>query len=621
VGPIAQPALVQVPATVGEEKKEQAPPRMNRRRAWAVGLGGVAVCALLIAGFFWLKSSTRPPRVLNYRQLTADRQLKGVPPCGLSSAVLTDGPRVFFAEPTSSVAQVSASGGEVVNVISPFACFIFSDISPDKTELLGQGVVNGSPFDQPLWSLSIASGQARRLGNLTGYSPKWSPDGQRIAYATAKDTFGPSEVYIASKDGGDARRLVRFEKGLVKPASWSPAGNVLRLWKWEAPCSSLWEVSADGTNLHRVTLFAGEDNCRVGRQSWTPDGRYSILSVGDPNLGRADIWVIRETQSSFLHSSAKPVQLTTGPLSFWNAVPSPDSKQIFAVGGQKRGELVRYDLRLQRLEPFLSGISAEHLDFSRDGKWVVYVTFPEGILWRSKVDGSDRMQLTTSPLHVVLPRWSPDGKRIAFSGNVSGGFQKIYVVSAEGGKPEVVSEEQADEVEPTWSPDSNSLIFGPSQWSARQISSVDLRTGRVSAIPGSRGLYSPRTSPDGRFIVAKDTPGNRKLMLFDLQKQKWSELLDSAITGAASADENPGWPQWSGDSKYVYAGAKRGTQGYSFYRVGIANHKLERVATVEVPEGTTGIWGTWMGVTPDGSPLLLRDQSIQEIYALDVDLP
>jgi Tol biopolymer transport system component/DNA-binding winged helix-turn-helix (wHTH) protein len=621
VGSLAQPALLQVPVMVREEEKEETSPKANGRRLWAVGLGSAAVCALLIAGFFWLKSSTRPPRVLRYRQLTTDRQLKGVPPCGLGSALVTDGPRVFFAEPTSSVAQVPANGGEVVKVSSPFACFLFSDISPDKTELLGGGQVNSTPFDKPLWSLSVANGQARRLGNLTGYSPMWSPDGQRIAYASAKDVFGPSEVYIAAKDGSGARRLVRFEKGVGGPTSWSPAGNVLRMTKWEAPCSSLWEVSADGTNLHRMMLFAGEENCEVQGQSWSPDGRYSILSVGDPNLGRADIWVIRETQSSFLRNTAKPVQLTAGPLSFWNAVPSLDGKQIFAIGGEKRGELVRYDLRLQRLEPFLSGISADHLDFSRDGKWVAYVTFPEGILWRSKVDGSDRMQLTTSPLHVVVPRWSPDGKRIAFSGNVSGGLQKIYVVSAEGGKPDVVSEEQADEVDPTWSPDGNSLIFGPSQWSAHQISSVDLLTGRVSAIPGSRGLYSPRMSPDGRFIVAIDTPGNRKLMLFDRQTQKWSELLDSAITGAASPQENPGWPQWSGDSKYVYVGAKTGAQGYSFYRVGIANHQLERVATVEVPEGTTGVWGTWMGVTPDGSPLLLRDQSIHEIYALDVDLP
>ena len=116
VGSLAQPALLQVPVMVREEEKEETSPKANGRRLWAVGLGSAAVCALLIAGFFWLKSSTRPPRVLRYRQLTTDRQLKGVPPCGLGSALVTDGPRVFFAEPTSSVAQVPANGGEVVKV-------------------------------------------------------------------------------------------------------------------------------------------------------------------------------------------------------------------------------------------------------------------------------------------------------------------------------------------------------------------------------------------------------------------------------------------------------------------------------------------------------------------------
>jgi Tol biopolymer transport system component/DNA-binding winged helix-turn-helix (wHTH) protein len=623
VCPITQPAAVPG-VTVEEEKKGGASQKTSRQKAWAVGFGGAIVCVLLGAAFLWFRSSTRPPRVLTYRQLTTDRQHKGLNFCGngFSSKLVTDGPRVFFAVPTSSVAQVPASGGEVVTVSSPFACFLFSDISPDKTELLGTGTdpVNGYPIDQPLWSLSVANGQARRLGNLTGYHPVWSSDGQRIAYASAKDILGPGEVYIAAKDGSSARRLVRFEKSMVWPMSWSPAGNVLSLGVWERPrpCTSLWEVSADGTNLHRLTPFAGEENCEVVGQSWSPDGRYSILTIADPYLRRADIWLIRETQSAFLSRAAKPVQLTSGAMNFWNAVPSPDGKQIFAIGGQHLGELVRYDSSARRLEPMLSGISAEHLDFSRDGKWVTYVSFPEGSLWRSKVDGSNRMQLTTPPLGAVLPRWSPDGTRIAFTGQVSGGFYKIYVVSAEGGKPEVVSEEQADEVDPTWSPDGNSLIFGPSQWSAHQISSLDLRTGHVSAIPGSKGLFTPRMSPDGRFIVAGDTPGNRKLLLFDQQTQKWSELLDSSLTGATSPS---GWPQWSGDSKYVYVGAKTGTQGYSVYRVAIADHKLERVARFEVPEGTIGVWGPWFGVTPDGSPLLLRDLSIDEIYALDVDLP
>jgi len=294
-------------------------------------------------------------------------------------------------------------------------------------------------------------------------------------------------------------------------------------------------------------------------------------------------------------------------------MPSPDGKQVFAIGGQFRGELARYDLKSGQFGPFLSGISAEQLDFSKDGNWVAYVTFPDGILWRSRVDGSERMQLTSSPLRVEVPRWSPDGTRIAFAGYPPEGPWKIYLVSADGGKPEVVSESQNDELDPTWSPDGNTLIFGGHMFSAEtRISSLDLRTRRVSTIPGSQGLFSPRISPDGRFIVAMDAPATLKLFLFDQQTQKWSELLNRNKPTA-------GWHQWSNDSKSVYVWDLENEAALS--RVRIGDRKIQRVVEFAVPKGLTGAAGGWMGVAADGSPLLLRDLSIQEIYALDVDWP
>ncbi len=616
IGPVAPLSPTQSAVKV-EETKEAPPPRTRRGEWWVLGLGLAGLCVLFAAGIHWIQYWTRPPKVLGYRQLTADRQPKGVS-CGLRwSALVTDGPRVFFAETGSPVSQVAASGGEIVKISSLVPCFVISDISPDKTELLGISQSETGASDQSLWRLSVASGQAQRVGNLIGHAATWAPDGQRIAYATGNDARGPGDVYIATKDGSDARKIVRFEKGSVASIRWSPVGNVLRMTVWEGSSNcSLWEISADGTYPHRITLFPGKPGKDYSLRSWTADGRYSLLTVKRPGLPGADIWVLRETQSRFLRASAEPTQLTTGAMSFSSPVPSPDGKHIFAIGGLVRGQLVRYNLRLRRLEPYLSGISADHVDFSRDGKWVTYVTFPEENLWRSRVDGSDRMQLTMPPLHVALPRWSPDGTRIAFTGRLVGGYWKIYVVSAEGGKPETVAEDQGDAVEPTWSPDGNSLIFGPSQFSTQKISSVDLRTGRVSVIPESKGLYTPRMSPDGRFILAEDTPSNSKLLLFDQQTQKWTILLD----GKATRVGNFGYPQWSGDGKYVYV--KSGTDKASLvYRVGVADHKVERVAQFDVPEGLTGVWGSWVGVTPDGSPLVLRDLSIQEIYALDVDLP
>ena len=103
------------------------------------------------------------------------------------------------------------------------------------------------------------------------------------------------------------------------------------------------------------------------------------------------------------------------------------------VGRSYRGELGRGESKSGRFTPFLSGISAEHVAFSKDGQWVAYDSYPEGILWRSKADGSEKMQLSSPPMFAAMPRWSPDGKQIAFCGYSLGKPGRIYLVSANGG--------------------------------------------------------------------------------------------------------------------------------------------------------------------------------------------
>ena len=79
------------------------------------------------------------------------------------------------------------------------------------------------------------------------------------------------------------------------------------------------------------------------------------------------------------------------------------------------------------------------LEFSRDGQWVTYISFPEGTLWRSKSDGSERLQLTFLPMRASVPRWSPDNTQIAFSAYLPGTTTpNIYLISSKGGTPQQI---------------------------------------------------------------------------------------------------------------------------------------------------------------------------------------
>ena len=134
--------------------------------------------------------------------------------------------------------------------------------------------------------------------------------------------------------------------------------------------------------------------------SWTPDGRYYIFEAVRPGSNNSNLWALREKTGPLGRPSREPVQLTTGPLDFYMPVSSVDGHKLYVIGVQKRGELVRYDAKSGQFRPFLSSIWAEQLDFSRDGRWVAYVLYPEGSLWRSKLDGSERLQLTFAPAQV-----------------------------------------------------------------------------------------------------------------------------------------------------------------------------------------------------------------------------
>lgn len=327
-----------------------------------------------------------------------------------------------------------------------------------------------------------------------------------------------------------------------------------------------------------------------------------------------NIWALPDQHPFWREVSREPIRLTTGPLNFGSPLPSRDGKKLYVEGWQPRAELVRYNIKSGGFVPLLPDNPVAEVEYSRDGKYVTYVTYTDRTLWRSKADGSERVQLTYSPFQATEPHWSPDGSLIAITGAKAGESPRIYVVPAAGGPPEQLSSGQM-EVDATWSKDGNTLAFGnePSTGhpESEKITLLDLKTRHLTELPGSRGRCCPRWSPDGHYIAALPDD-NQVLLIFEVATQKWRRVAENL--GAI------GFMTWSPDSKYLGFDTLF-TADPGFYRMRVADWQIERLIRLRDVRRFNDVFGPWSGMAPDGSPLLVRDISTQEIYALDSELP
>ena len=556
----------------------------------------VIVMLAITATLVWLYLPPAPPRVLATTQLTND----GVRKLGL----LTDGLRLYITESKGSsmfLVQASVAGGETSTIPTTFPDISLVDISPDHSRLLVKGILVDRFNEAEFWVLPLPSGSPLRVADVAGSDGGWSPDGRQLVFARGED------VYLAKADGTDTRRLFTMAHG-SSDLRFSPDSTRIRFNARKDNSMSIWEIRADGTNLHPVLpgwRSPPSDCCGA----WSANGHYFFFLSNTPLGG--NIWALQESNSVFRKHDSKPFQLTAGPMLFRALTPSPDGKKLFAEGFQARGELIRYDAQRRGFVPFLSGISASDLRFSRDGKWVAYVSYPEGTLWRSRVDGSDRLQLTSPPVIAAQPHWSPDGTQIAFMEMQTRPW-KILLVSAKGGVAQEMLAENHDQVDAEWSPDGKQMVFARFSGEQKSIQLLDLNSKQVSIVPGSQGLFSPRWSPDSRYLAALTCDSKLKIVIFDFKSQKWSDWV--------SGPGMRGYPAWSRDGNYLYFDNYL-TDAPGYYRVKLGQTHPELLVDTRDVKRNFGQKGTWSGITPDDSPLFLRDTSTDEIYALDLELP
>jgi Tol biopolymer transport system component len=562
---------------------EAASPR-RKRSVIAWSLVALSVVALALVAYFVLtsRSSFAPVRIGEYTQLTHEGHA--------GSVGGTDGSRLFLGRGISKqLGEVAIVGGEIaplpINVSKPW----LDDISPDGSTLLVESYEQGISPTRPLYSVPVIGGSRRFIANVAGAA--YTQDGKNVIYG-----LPDGNTYMMRSDGSEPHKIASM--GFPAGLAWSPDGTMIRFTKDH----QVWEMSPSFTNAHPLLPGWRTDQGQCCG-SWSPDGRFFFfISAPGPQ-----IWVRDERRSLFRLHPSPPVQLTSGPIAWGGPVLAKDGKTIFADGSTRRGELVRFESKSNQPQPFLGGISADLLSFSKDGRAVAYVSFPEGTLWKANREGRERMQLTTPPLQVNWMNWSPDGTQIVFDGTAQGS-REAYIVSSEGGAAQrLLPEDKEEESDPTWSPDGRKIVFGARIAKDRksEIRMLDMASRQVTTLPASQGMFSPHWSPDSRFIMtaSKDTS---RIYLFDVKSQQWSTLYAGVCA----------YPTWSMDSHYVYF--LRYASDRAVLRIPITGGDPQMVVDLK-DFHLTGTLSLWLGLDPTDAPLLLRDVGTNDIYALRLE--
>jgi Tol biopolymer transport system component/DNA-binding winged helix-turn-helix (wHTH) protein len=606
VSPIAPAPIAPPPVAV--------PPRRRRIYARAVALGVVLFFAVRI---YWLSTQVRPPRLAQVVQLTQTGQIE------VGHGVATDGTRVYFTARDGGrwlLAQVSAAGGTPLALPLPLEQPLSNpdilDISPDRANLLiSSGSGAGAQAERPLWVVPTVGGSPRRVGDVAGHAGAWSRDGNRIVFARG------SALFLVSSDGTDVRKLLDTP-GIPDSIHWAPPNraDVLRfsmLGPGQGP-RALWEVSSNGTGLHSfppdwnsgAAEPDGDDN-----GNWAVNGTYYLFRALRGRV--SSVYAMRAFRRFPRAFEGPPVLIYSTPMEFSSLSPQPGGKQIFFAAGQERLELARYDARHGQFAQFLPGVQARSISFSKDGQWIAYVTGPDEVLWRSRQDGSQRLQLTSPPMRASQPRWSPDGTQIVFGGGPAGHASRVYVIPSAGGAPEPLTQAPPIDSDASWSADGNSLVFArrlPSGASGQPgIYSMDRKTSKASLLAGSETLAQPAGSPDGRYIAATNLAGTQ-LLLLNLDTRQWTPL--------ASGD-GLGPPFWSRDGRYIYCQDALAPE-QPVFRVAVSGAKKEKkelaISSKQVPQSNS-IGYALAGLGPDDTPIATVIYANSDIYALEVDLP
>jgi Tol biopolymer transport system component/DNA-binding winged helix-turn-helix (wHTH) protein len=422
--------------------------------------------------------------------------------------------------------------------------------SPDGSQVAfgWDGGTYGAGFD--LYVKTIGTDSPVRLTHHPAFplSAAWSPDGRSIAISRRAGEYD-SGVYLVAPTGGPERQLVpgAGDLHLINQLSWSPDGKYLafvsRPPKPSDPlnlllfllsmdtvepspvktgCTSVsspsfsprgaflaWvcnDLSSNSSSLHLLRRSDGSVSQVIKQPggidaiAWLRDERRIVFSC----LG--DLWEVSLAQPS--HAEKLPV----GHDAYWLAMSPAGNRLAYA---QTRFNVNIWHLDLLKSPPQAHKLVASSRrqiapSISPDGRRIAFESDRTGgnEVWVCDADGSNALQLSSFGIQVTgTPRWSPDGKLIAFDSRVGGGSDKsnigdesnIYVVDPQGGPPRKLSIDMKGE-QPSWSHDGHWIYFShgddtfnPTVW---KVPSTGGHAVQVAQPPATFQMESP----DGQYL-------------------------------------------------------------------------------------------------------------------------
>jgi Tol biopolymer transport system component len=289
---------------------------------------------------------------------------------------------------------------------------------------------------------------------------------------------------------------------------------------------------------------------------------------------------------------------------------------FFYSSGIVQPDLQSFDVTSAKFTPFLPGMHALLPGFSRDGQWVAYLRTTTGSLWRSRLDGTNAREFPFPAMKVGFPRWSPDGKTLAFSAAGVGIPVNAYVLDADGGVPQLLVPSGQNLSDPDWSADGSEMVVEeeypakPGKEAGSVLAIVTMRDRHVREIPASDGMGMPRWSPDGRWIAALSRD-RRELVVYNVVEQHWRTLLKSGGIGL---------PVWSDDAAYLYV-QRSNDSGQPIDRVKIASSSVETVASFQSTLNTGIVGCVFLALTRDNHPIVDFNRGNSDIYGATLIAP